>query len=123
MASEPIYETPIAIRHLNSEEARAAATDFLLDHLGNQLVAGEPHIMVSAVRAVWVVPVQLAYIHTGILGSVGVVAVDEETGQVVAWTPIAQMKAAGRRIREAQNPDLAEQFKSFIATQSSKADQ
>ncbi len=123
MTTEPIYETPTTTRRINADEARAAATGFLLDHMGNQLVPGEPHMMVSALRAVWIVPVQLAYIHTGVLGSVGVVAVDEETGQVVAWTPIPQMKAASRRIREAQNPEVAEQFKSFIATQSSKADQ
>ena len=105
MSIEPIYETPTTTRRINAEEARASATDFLLDHMGNQLVTGEPHMMVSAVRAVWIVPVQLSYIHTGILGTVGVVAVDEETGLVVAWTPIPQMKAAGRRLREAQ-PDL-----------------
>jgi hypothetical protein len=122
MTSKLIDETPIAVRHIDMDEARAAATDFLLDHLGNQLVPGEPHLMVSAVRAVWIVPVQLAYIHTGVLGSVGVIAVDEETGQVVAWTPIPQMKVASRRLREAQ-PDLERQFKAFIATQHSPADQ
>ena len=122
MASKLMYETPTAGSHIDADAARAAATDFLFDHLGNQLVPGEPHTMVSAVRAVWIVPVQLAYIHTGVLGSVGVVAVDQETGQVVAWTPIPQMKAASRRLREAQ-PDLDGQFKSFIATQSGTADQ
>ena len=52
MTTESIYEVPIITRRINAEEARASATDFLLDHVDNQLVAGEPHMMVSAVRAV-----------------------------------------------------------------------
>lgn len=115
MTQAMVYEVPVLTRHTSPDEARASATDFLLDHVGNQLVAGKPHQMVSAVRAIWIVPVQLAYIHTGTLGSVGVVAVDEETGQVVGWTPIAQMKAASRQLRESQEPELSEQFRSFMS--------
>jgi hypothetical protein len=74
--------------------------------------------MVSAVRTVWVVPVQLAYVHSGTLGDVGVVAVDEETGHVIAWTPIAEMKAASRKLREAHEPELSEQLRAFMASRS-----
>ena len=95
---------------VSADDAQAAATEFLLDNLGHLLVAGEPHLMVSAVRAMWIVPVQLAYIHTGVLGSVGVVAVDQETGQVIAWTPISRIKAASRRLRAEHEPELSEQF-------------
>ena len=107
--------TTATSQHISAEEAQASAIDFLLDHVGNQLVAGEPHLMISAWRAVWIVSVHLAYIHTGPLGSVGVVAVDDETGQVVAWTPIEQMKAASRRLREAGEPAISEQFRSLMA--------
>src|SRR5262245_4534536 len=95
-----------ASQQISAADAQAAATDFLLGHVGNQLVAGEPHLMISAWRAVWIVSVHLAYIHTGPLGSVGVVAVDDETGQVVAWTPIERMKTASRRLREAAEPAI-----------------
>jgi hypothetical protein len=44
--------------------------------------------------------------------------VDEETGLVVAWTPIDQMKAASRALRSAHEPELSEQFQAFIATSS-----
>lgn len=110
MSTISIHETPILTGRINPDEARAAATEFLLDHIGNQLVAGQPHLMVSAVRTTWIVPVQLAYVHTGPIGDVGVVAVDEETGQVVAWTPIDQMKGTGRTLRLAHEPELSEQF-------------
>ena len=76
-----VNEPPLLTHRISPVEAQAAATDFLLEHVGNQLVAGQPHLMVSAVRTTWIVPVQLAYIHSGTLGDVGVVAVDEETGR------------------------------------------
>ena len=53
---------------------------------------------------------------TGPIGSVGVVAVDNETGLVVAWTPIDQMKAASRTLRERKEPYLTQQFQTFITT-------
>lgn len=119
MASEPIAETPVAANHISADVARGSATDFLLDNVGNLLSAGEPHLMVSAVRAMWIVPVGLGYLHTGVLGTVGVVAVDEETGQVIAWTPVAVMKAAAHRLRELHEPELTTKFRSLIALDTS----
>lgn len=110
MTTTSINEVPTLTQRISPDEVRAAATDFLLDHVGNQLVAGQPHLMVSAVRTSWIVPVQLSYLHSGPLGDVGVVAVDEETGRVIAWTPIAQMRAASRELREAHEPELPRQF-------------
>jgi len=78
MARALVDVAPTLTHRIGPDEACAAATDFLLDHVGNQLAAGQPHLMVSAVQATWIVPVQLAYIHSGTLGAVGVVAVDEE---------------------------------------------
>ncbi len=103
---------------ISADKACAEATSFLLDHVGTQLVAAQPYLMVSAVRATWIVPVQLAYIHSGSLGGVGVVAVDEETGHVIAWTPIEQMKSASRKLRNAHEPELSERFQAFMATHS-----
>jgi hypothetical protein len=55
------------------------------------------------------------------LGTVGVVTVDEETGEVVAWTPIAQMKAASRELRARHEPQLSAQFQSFLTANASEA--
>lgn len=100
----------------SAEEAQSAATELLLAHVGNQLLAGQPHLMVSSTEATWVVPVHLSYLPTGPIGSVGVVAIDDETGLVVAWTPIDQMKAASRTLRESKKPYLTQQFQTFMAT-------
>ncbi|MEZ4735581.1 MAG: hypothetical protein R3E79_51470 [Caldilineaceae bacterium] len=64
----------------SAEEAQGAATEFLLDHVGHQLLAGQAHLMVSATEATWVVPIHLSYLPTGPIGSAGVVAIDDETG-------------------------------------------
>ena len=108
------FEPKPQIRSITLDEARASVTEFLLDYVGNQVVIGEPHEMVSALKAVWIVPVCLTYVHTGVIGAVGVVAVDEETGQVIAWTPIAQMKAACCQLRVKHEPHLSEQFQAFV---------
>ena len=115
MGDTLVNEVSTSTPRISPDEARAAVTDFLLDHVGNQLVAGQPYLMVSAVKATWIVPVQLSYIQSGPLGGVGVVAVDEETGRVIAWTPIAQMKTASRELREAHEPELSTQFQAFMS--------
>ncbi len=120
MAQAMVLEQSGAVENsfpTTAQTAQAAATEFLLDHLGNQLIAGQPHLMVSFLQAVWIVPVHLAYLHSGPIGSVGVVAVDAETAQVIAWTPIAQMKTASRTLRQQQEPSLFQQFQSFMQTQ------
>jgi len=102
--------------HTSAELAQSAATGFLLDHVGNQLIAGQPHLMISPTRATWIVPIHLAYLYTGPIGSVGVVAIDDETGLVVAWTPLDQIKAASRALRAAKEPSLTQKFQTFTAT-------
>ena len=122
MINATILEQPADLERslpTNAQTAQAAATEFLLDHVGNQLLAGQPHFMLSFLQAVWIVPVELAYLHSGSIGTVGVVAVDAETAQVIAWTPISQMKAASRSLREQHEPSLSEQFQKFLQQQNS----
>ncbi|RLT42366.1 MAG: hypothetical protein DWI57_05670 [Chloroflexi bacterium] len=121
MIRTAIDRRPLLVRQTTPEDAKAAATEFLLDFVGSQLVANSPVSMTSALRSVWIVPVSLAYIHTGSLGEIGVIAVDEETGEVVAWTPIDQMKAESRALRAAREPQISEQFRAFISTDNQSA--
>lgn len=117
---EAIRAMPTLTHNIKAEEARGIVTGFILDYLGNQLLAGRPYLMVSAIRAVWVVPVELTYIHTDVIGIVGVVAVDEETGHIIAWTPIDEMKTAGKQLRASREPQVSEEFKSFKMPQEDK---
>lgn len=115
MALATLKQPSDFVTSIGADDAQEFATDFLLDHVGNQLTAGQPLRMLSAVRSTWIVPVQLGYIHSGVLGNVGVVAVDEETGQVIGWTPIDQMKEAGRQLRKQHEPDVSVGFAEFMA--------
>ena len=117
---EAVRSMPTLTRNINAEQARGIVTGFILDQLGNQLLAGQPYLMVSAVRAVWVVPVELTYIHTDVIGTVGVVAVDEETGHIIAWTPTDEMKTTGKQLRASREPQISEDFKSFRMPQDDK---
>ena len=76
--------------------------------------------MVSAARTVWVIPIQLTYIHTGPVGIVGVVAIDDENGQVTAWTPIAQIKMESQKLREQHEPAVSQKFQAFLNEQRSE---
>ena len=110
-----IQEHSLPTLNTTSESARDAATEFLLNHVGNQLMAGQPYLMLGALHVTWIVPVQLAYPQTGILGTVGVLAVDDETQHVIAWTPIEQMKQASRQLRANREPALSEEFLAFMS--------
>jgi hypothetical protein len=59
-----------------------------------------------AERELWVVPNVLTHPDHGILGNVGLVAVDAESGKVVAGTPRADIVAAGRSVREGKGYDV-----------------
>ncbi len=110
-----LMDEPNSVKlYLNSERAQAVATEFLLESMGNQTLAGQPYLMLGALHASWIVPVQLAYPHTGAIGTVGVIAVDDETQRVIAWTPIAQMKQVSRQLRESREPLISEQFRAFM---------
>lgn len=119
MLKTVIEKQPQMIRQTSTEDAKAAATEFLLDFVGSQLVVGNPVSMASALRSVWIVPVSLSYIHTGVLGEIGVIAVDEETGEVVAWTPIEQMKTASQKLRTKREPQISEQFQTMMSATNS----
>lgn len=77
----------IALKTISFQIARTRAQEFLRENELTRFTVGAPRRMVSALRSVWSVPVELRYPDFGLVGEVGVIAVDEETGNVVAWTP------------------------------------
>ncbi len=63
--------------------ARQKVNVLMLDRVGNLLHGGEPELAVSD-RLSWRVPVLLSTPHRGLMGQVGVVQVDAQTGEVLA---------------------------------------
>jgi len=63
--------------------ARQKVNVLMLDRVGNLLHGGEPEMLVSE-RLYWRVPVSLSTPRQGLVGQVGAVRVDAQTGEVLA---------------------------------------
>ncbi|MEM7531078.1 MAG: hypothetical protein AAF639_02785 [Chloroflexota bacterium] len=90
---------------IDIKSAHGIAADFLLDKVGNQIHAGRPMIINTSsdsfpVESVWTVPVRLSYPYTGPLGIVGVIAIALNNGEVVAHTPIKDIKSNAHEVRK-----------------------
>jgi len=72
---------------LTAKQARLTAESFILDQIGDQVLAGEPWLIRSVLGSAWVTPMILTSSAYGPVGVVGALVVDETTGQVVASTP------------------------------------
>jgi hypothetical protein len=86
------------ITRLSIDVVIRIAENFIADHLGNLALAGVPRRMVFPMRAVWAVPIALAYPGYGLAGTIGMVAIDDEIEGVVAATPIDEMRAAAEQL-------------------------
>ena len=63
--------------------ARQKVNLLMLDQVGSLLHGGEPELLVSG-RLYWRVPVMLSTPSRGLVGQVGTVRVDAQTGEVLA---------------------------------------
>lgn len=63
--------------------ARQKVNVLMLDRVGNLLHGGEPEMLLSE-RLYWRVPVLLSTPRQGLVGQVGAVRVDAQTGEVLA---------------------------------------
>lgn len=71
--------------HYSAEAARRAVGRFVANEIAYLLRSGEPDLVVKE-RIVWRVPVELALPSYGMVGTVGQIDVDVETGEL-AVTP------------------------------------
>jgi len=76
----------IAIRatiEVDAATAQRKATGWLVSEVGNLLLGDTPSLVIAD-RAVWRVPVLLTSPEIGVVGQVGTVDVDAQTGDVLA---------------------------------------
>ncbi|MFQ6014815.1 MAG: hypothetical protein ACE5NP_05170 [Anaerolineae bacterium] len=103
----------LAERRISPDEAMRKAEGFLTRHLGHLLAAGTPWRVLFPLRSAWVVPVQLTYPGYGTVGEVGIVIVDEGTGDVVAWTSPEEMKQATERLYHEHEAEIGVAFQAI----------
>jgi hypothetical protein len=54
----------------------------------------------------WAVPIVLTHPDHGVVGDVGLVAVNAASGEVIGATPRGEVVSAGKKLREAKRYDL-----------------
>jgi hypothetical protein len=60
---------------------------------------------------VWIVPALFTSPGYGVVGEVGLVAIDAATREVVGATPAEEVRAAGSRLAEAKRDELETAFR------------
>ena len=99
-----------ADRSLNREKAQIAANAYCLTQYATGYSAGIPYPLSLAGSELWVVPVLLTSPGYGVVGAVGVVAVDAASGTVVGGTSKREVVAAAKRLTEGKRDDLEAAF-------------
>jgi len=95
---------------ISEHDARLIGEDFVADHLGDQIGIGSPWRVVSSLNSAWVVPLVLTSPGYGIVGTVGVLVVDEEFGHITAWTTPEDIEANVNRLIVEKGADLESAF-------------
>ncbi len=74
---------------VDAATAQRKASGWLVSEVGNLLLGDAPSLIISE-RAVWRVPVLLTSPERGVVGQVGVVNVDAQTGDVLTDPQLSQ---------------------------------
>ena|GEM_PF-1458410 len=91
---------------LDTRQAMIAANRFIVEHLPDRFSAGLPKLVLFPLRPLWLVPVHLTYPGVGVVGEVGMLAVDGDHPVVVGWTPPEEMEALARQLYEENRDEI-----------------
>lgn len=103
-------ESRITTAKIDVEAAKRLANRFILENLPDRFCAGAPRFLQFPLRSVWIVPVMLSYPRIGPVGQTGIAAVDTETGSVVGWMPLDEMKSAAEAIYAKRKSEIEAPF-------------
>ena len=105
--TRPAFVTKEEVRsRISAKEALIAANRFLLETMRDRFTAGLPKQVIFSTRSVWIVPILLTYPQTGMLGEVGMVAVDDQRGTIVGWTPLEEAERLGKELYEEKKSEI-----------------
>ncbi len=91
---------------VDSKAAMIIANKFIISNFKSCLAAGLPKTVSFPIRNVWIIPVLLSCPNVGIIGEVGMVAVDSESGSVVGFTPKNEMERIGKVLYEEKKDEI-----------------
>lgn len=91
---------------ISYKRAMAIANRFIVENLPDRLSAGLPKSVHFPTRTVWMVPVLLTYPKVGIVGEVGMIAIETERENVVGWTPFSEVVALARQLYQEKKNEI-----------------
>ena len=83
-----------------------AANQFIVEYLPDRFSAGLPKLVLLPLRPLWLVPVLLTYPSAGVIGEIGMLAVDGDHPVVVGWTPLEEMENLARQLYEEHRNEI-----------------
>lgn len=89
---------PQALPKLTALEAQSVANGYLLDHLPDGFLAIEPRF--DPAMKTWRLPIVISYPFIGPVGEVGEIHVSSSSEEIVAVTPLDEMKTRARALYE-----------------------
>ena len=100
-----VTETRIRVV-VNTRQAMTAANRFIVEHLPDRFSAGLPKLVLFPLRPLWLVPVHLTYPGVGVMGEVGMLAVDGDHPVIVGWTPPEEMEVLAQKLYEENRDEI-----------------
>jgi hypothetical protein len=91
---------------IDSTTALKTANKFILENMRDRFSAGSLKRVMFPTREIWIVSVVLTYPKKGIIGELGAIAVDGETGEIVGWTPIEEMETVAKDLYEGKKSEI-----------------
>jgi hypothetical protein len=85
---------------ISARQSAATVSEWLVSHVGDRFLAGTP--VLDAVTQLWRIPILYVYPNEGPLGSVGEATVDSLTGEMLAHTPIDEIKSLATELYRAK---------------------
>jgi hypothetical protein len=102
---------------LSTAKVERLAEDFIAEQLGNLALAGIARRIIFPMRALWAVPIHIAYPGYGLAGIIGIVMVeDDELASVVVTTPLEDMQQAAEQLYREHQTDIESAFHRIATT-------
>jgi hypothetical protein len=93
------------------QAVQIVANSYCLKHYGIGYSGGHPRRLSFRSGEVWIVPALLTSPGYGVVGEVGLVAIDRATQEVVAATPAKEVRAVGSSLTNAKRDELEAAFR------------
>jgi hypothetical protein len=103
---------------VNVKQAMIAANQFIVEHLPDRFSAGLPKLVLFPLRPLWIVPVHLTYPGKGVIGKVGMLAVDGDHPVIVGWTPPEEMETMAHQFYQENRDEIESVFSAAYLTMS-----